>query len=256
MEMSRPASSVVLLRGLAAVAVAAFVLALCGCEGGGHLLSRDEEVRLGQEAGDDFEREHGRDTNSRRNDMLAAIGKRVAKVAQPPEYPYDFRVLADDTVNAVAFPGGRIYVYRGLFETLKYDEDQIAWVVAHESAHVARRHATRRIEKQLGYELIVQLVFGRDTAGQVAGLVSALVLQDYGRDNEFEADRIGLDYAHAAGYDATASLAVLSKFSELQGKDPSDVELLFMTHPGNTDRSDAVKAHLSKNNWGGRHYSP
>lgn len=256
MEMSRPASSVVLLRGLAAVAVAAFILALCGCEGGGHLLSRDEEIRLGQEAGDDFEREHGRDTNGRRNDMLAAIGKRVAKVAQPPEYPYEFRVLADDAVNAVAFPGGRIYVYRGLFETLKYDEDQIAWVVAHESAHVARRHATRRIEKQLGYELIVQLVFGRDTAGQVAGLVSALMLQDYGRDNEFEADRIGLDYAHAAGYDATAALAVLSKFSELQGKDPSDVELLFMTHPGNTDRSDAVKGHLSQNNWGGRHYSP
>lgn len=246
----------VLLRGLAAVAISALWIALAGCEGGGHLLSRDEEVKLGREAGDDFEREHGVDTNGRRNDLLDAIGKRIGKVAQPPEYPYDFRVLADDAVNACAFPGGRIYVYRGLFETLKYDEDQIAWVVAHETAHVARRHATRRIEKQLGYELIVQLIFGKDSAGQIANVVTGLVLQDYGRDNEFEADRIGLNYAHAAGYDATAAIAVLGKFAELQGKDPSDVELLFMTHPGNTDRSDAIKQHLSANNWGGTHYSP
>jgi len=157
----------------------------------------------------------------------------------------------------VAFPGGRIYFYRGIFEALDYNEDQLAWVAAHEATHVARRHATRRIEKSLGYELLVQLIFGKDTAGKVAGLVSGLMLQDYGRDNEFEADRIGLDYAHAAGYDPTAALGVLETFAELHGnEDPNDFEILFMTHPGNTDRADAVKEHLSDNGWGGAYYKP
>ncbi len=254
--MKRDAHSVAARMIAIAILSALLVVALCGCRGGGHILSRNDEIKLGREAGDEFEREHGRDTNQRRNAMLNSIGPRIARAASPPDYPYDFRVLADDTVNAVAFPGGRIYFYRGLFEALDYDEDQLAWVAAHEAAHVARRHATRRIEKALGYELIAQLIFGRDTAGQVAGLVAGLMLQDYGRDNEFEADRIGLDYAHAAGYDATAALAVLAKFSEIQGRDPSNLELLFMTHPGNTARSDAVKAHLAKQRISGSHFRP
>jgi len=82
-----------------------------------------------------------------------------------------------------------------------------------------------------GYELLIQLVFGQDTGGQIAGLVAGLMLQDYGRDNELEADRLGLEFTKAAGYDPTASLAVLDKFAQIQGKDPNRLELLFMTHP-------------------------
>ncbi len=236
------------------------VVVVAGCVGGckrpDRLLSRDEEVRLGQEAGDDFEREHGRDYDQRRNAMLQRIGRRIEQVAEPPDYPYDFRVLADDAVNAVAFPGGRIYFYRGIFQALGYDEAQLAWVAGHEVTHISRQHACRRIEKSLGYELVIQLIFGKDTAGQIAGLVAGLMLQDYGRDNEFEADRMGVEYAHAAGYDPTAALAVLQKFSEMQGEDPSDFELLFMSHPGSTARSDAIKSHLRQRGWRGKYFAP
>ncbi len=229
---------------------------LSGCETGGRLLSRDDEIQMGQEAGDDFERENGRDRDQRRNELAQRIGKRIEAVAEPPDYPYDFRVLADDTVNAVAFPGGRIYLYRGIFKALDYNEAQLAFVAGHEATHVARRHASRRLEKQLGYELLIQLAFGKDTGGEIAGLVAGLMLQEYSRDNEYEADRNALGYMFNAGYDPTAALPVIAKFQELQGSDPNNFELLFMTHPGNTDRSDAIKKELSKNGWSGAYYRP
>jgi beta-barrel assembly-enhancing protease len=244
------------VRFWACVVVVALVMAVCGCKGGQRLLSQSDEIQLGREAGDDFEREHGRDHDARRTQLMSRIGSRIEPVCEPPDYPYDFRVMADDAVNAVAFPGGRIYLYRGLFEALAYDEAQLAWVAGHEATHVARRHATRRIEKQLGYELVIQLVFGKDSTGKIAGLAAGLVLQDYGRDNEFEADRLGVDYAQAAGYDPTAAVAVLDKFAELHGKDPNKFEILFMSHPGNTDRRDAVKAHIKAQGWSGRYYRP
>ncbi len=247
--------SVFLTRAWLWLLVALVVVSVAGCKGK-RLLSKDEEIRLGRQAGDDFEREHGRDWDHRRNGILQRIGQRIENVAEPPDYPYDFSVLADDAVNAVAFPGGRIYFYRGIFNALGYDENQLAWVAGHEVTHISRQHACRRIERSLGYELVIQLIFGKDTAGEIAGVVAALVLQDYGRDKEFEADRIGLEYTQAAGYDPTAALAVLQKFSEIQGKDPSDFALLFMTHPGNTARSDAVERYLRQRGWTGRYSRP
>ncbi len=245
-----------LTRACAIVFAAAVLISLLGCKDGTRLLSTDDEIQLGREAGDDFEQQYGRDRDQRRNTLMQRIASRIEPAAEPPDYPYDFRVLADDAVNAVAFPGGRIYFFKGIFDALNYDEDQLAWVAGHEATHVRRQHASRRLEKALGYELLIQLVFGKDSTGEIAGLVAGLVLQDYGRDNEFEADRMGLQHAYAAGYDPTAALAVLQKFSEIQGKDPSDVEILFMTHPGNTDRSDAVKTYLRKQNWSGQYFHP
>jgi SOS-response transcriptional repressor LexA len=81
-----------------------------------------------------------------------------------------------------------------------------------------------------------------------------LVLLDYGRDDEYEADRMGMLYSYQAGYDPTAALAVIEAFKRLQGKDPNRLELLFATHPGNTEREDAVKAFLRQQGWSGKYY--
>lgn len=227
-----------------------------GCGDGGRLISRDEEVRMGREAAVDFERQNGgRDRDPRRASLTSTIGTRVGRVAVAgsyPDYPYEFRVLANNQINANAFPGGIIYMWNGLFNALNYDEDQLAWVAGHEAAHVARQHSVRRIERALGYELIIQLILGNDTAGKVAGAVAGLTLQDYGRDQELEADRVGLAFAHDAGYDPTAALAVIAAFKRTQGSDPSKFELLFATHPGNTTREDGIKAFLQKQGWKGK----
>jgi len=236
------------------VAVLTALPLVCGCQS--RLISRSQEIQLGQDAGDDFEHKYGRDRDPNRNALVKAIGANLERAAEPPDYPYDYRILASNQPNAVAFPGGRIYMFRGMFNKLGGNRDKIAWVLGHETAHVARQHAVRRIERQLGYEAIIALIFRKKNAAQVAGAVSSLMLLDYGRDNEFEADRGGMLYAHNAGYDPTAAVAVLKLFQEIQGSEPNDFEIMFATHPGNQDRINHAKDYIQKMGWHGAYYAP
>jgi predicted Zn-dependent protease len=132
----------------------------------------------------------------------------------------------------------------------------VAWVVAHEMTHVSRQHAVRRIERQMGYDLVIALIFKQGDVAQLASVAAGLMLLDYGRDNEFEADRYGMGYAQAAGYDPSAAVAVLEEFQEIQGSEPSDFEIMFMTHPGNNDRINHAKDYIADQGWTGSYYTP
>jgi len=241
------------------VAIAAIAaLNIGGC--GEQLISRDDEVKMGREAAASFERQNGgRSNDPRLVALTATVGQRITRVATTGKlypYPYEFRVLDNRQVNANAFPGGIIYLWRGLFGALNNDEPQLAWVAGHEAAHVARRHATDRIGQQLGVSLVIQLVLGKGDTAQIANAVSGLTLQAYGRDQELEADRVGALFAKNAGYDPTVSLAVLEAFKKIQGREPSDLEIFFASHPGNNTREDALKAYFRKQGWSGKYFTP
>lgn len=227
---------------------------VCGCQD--RLISKNQEIQLGQDAGDDFERKQGRDRDPVRNALVNSVGANIERSAEPPDYPYDFRIIASNQPNAAAFPGGRIYIFRGMIKAVGTNRDKIAWILGHESAHVSRQHAVRRIERQLGYEAIIALIFRKKSAGRIASAVGSLVLLDYGRDNEFEADRMGMLYTHNAGYDPTAAIAVLKLFQEIQGREPNDFGIMFATHPGNQDRINHAKGYIEKMGWNGAYYSP
>ncbi len=239
---------------IAIVGVLCLAFVVGGC-GGGRLISQSQEVSMGQEAADQFEAEKGgRDNDPAVVSLVSTIGRRVTQVAKPPDYPYDVRVLANPQVNAVAFPGGRIYLFRGLVDKFDRNPDHLAWVVGHEATHVAHQHSVKRIEQQLGYQAVIALVLKQEGAQQIASAVAGLMLLSYSRNEELEADRGGLTYTHAAGYDPTAAVAVLQKFQEIQGQEPNDFEIMFETHPGNTRRLDEVRAHLRNQGWRGKYY--
>lgn len=215
-----------------------------------------DQIKLGQQAGDQFEKQYGLSTDSTLNRLVRTIGQRVSQVAKPPAYEYDYRVLANQQVNANAFPGGRIYLWTGLTQALGRNPDQLAFVIAHETAHVALGHTAEAIKRQMGTDIVIQTLLGGKDAAKYAGLVGDLVLRGYGRTAEYQADRIGLKYAQAAGYDPTAAYAVIREFQKVGGsKDPSEVELVFDTHPGNNSRLNALKAEITRNGWRGR-YTP
>ncbi len=245
-------------RVLPPLALLAVTLGLVGCRE--HILSRDDEISMGREAATDFEKQNGgRSKDPRLVGLTDKVGHRITGVATTGKYyayPYEFRVLDNRSVNANAFPGGIIYLWRGLFETVGYDEAQLAWVAGHEAAHVAERHATQRIEGQLGLSLISHLILGKSDAGEIAAAVSGLTLQAYGRDQELQADRVGALFARGAGYDPTVSLAVLETFKRIQGREPSDLEIFFASHPGNTTREDSLKAYFRKQGWSGKYFKP
>ncbi len=238
-------------------ASAACLLLSGGCKDGGSplLISPQNEVELGRTAADDFEKEVPLSRDAELNNKISRIGRRVAAAAETPQYPYEFKVIDNETVNAAAFPGGRIYVYRGLVDKFNGDEDMLAWVLGHEVAHVASRHSGKRIERQLGVATVAEMILGRSTAAQIAIVASELVFRDYGRDNELEADRKGLEYANKAGYDPTAAIAVINVFQSMSGgKDPDKMELLFMTHPGDTTRLDQIKDECVRHGYRGKYY--
>lgn len=248
------------LRGLGWLVAIATVAALNigGC--GEQLISRDDEIKMGREAAASFERQNGgRSNDARLLALTNTIGRRITRAATTAKlypYPYEFRVLDNRQVNANAFPGGIIYMWRGLFAAVNDDEAQLAWVAGHEAAHVAKRHVADRIGNQLGASLVIQLVLGKGDVAKIADAVSGLTLQAYGRDQELEADRVGALFAKNAGYDPTYSLAVLEAFKKIQGRDPSDLELFFATHPGNNTREDALKAYFRKQGWSGKYFRP
>jgi predicted Zn-dependent protease len=231
------------------------VLCTAGCKEGSWLFSPDDEIKLGQESAAAFEKDHKVSTDRAMTKLVQGVGERIATAAIPPNYPYQFKVIDTDEVNAVAFPGGPVYMYRGLVQQLKGDPDMIAWVLGHEVSHIALHHAAKRIENQLGAQLVTELVLGKSRAADVANLVAGLMFQDYGRDKELQADHQGLLYAAKAGYDPTAAIAVIKVFQSLSGgKDPSKLELLFMTHPGDQTRLNQIRALCAKYGYRGKYY--
>lgn len=230
---------------------------LGGCKGEELLgLGLNDQITLGQEAGDAFEAEYGLSTDARLRRLVSDIGGRIAQAAKPPDYQYDYRVLQNDEVNANAFPGGRVYLWTGLTRALQENPDQLAFVIGHETAHVALGHTAQAIERQMGTDMLIQALLGGQDAAKYLGLVGDLVLRGYGRTAEYEADRVGIGFAQAAGYDPTAAYAVVHEFQKLSGnKDPSQVELVFDSHPGNNSRLDAMRDEIVRNGWRGS-YTP
>ncbi|MCD6361494.1 MAG: M48 family metalloprotease [Armatimonadetes bacterium] len=234
------------------LSTAAWMLAGCG---GTFLLSKDDEIKIGADAAAEFDKKHRVDRTSDQARRIATIGRRVADATDPPHYPYSFTLVREDTVNAFAYPGGKIYIYEGLINEINNDTDGIAWVLGHEITHIQQRHSAKAIERAIGAGVLIDLTLGRNTGGQIAGVVAGLALQDYGRDHEFTADRLGIKWAGRAGYDPTAAIMVLQTFQRLQGKDPSDFEIMFMTHPGNNDRINHVKKVLDELGYSGKYYT-
>jgi len=180
------------------------------------------------------------------------VGKRLGKVSHRPELNYTFRVINNSVPNAFALPGGYIAITRGLLVALD-NEAQLAAVLGHEIVHVTARHSVQSMQRQrlmgLGVGLLGAAVgdhYGplSKKAGQLA---AGLLENSYSREQESEADRIGIDYMVRAGYDPRGAIALQEYFYRQveKGADPNWVEGLFRTHPFSKERLDANRAYVA-----------
>jgi predicted Zn-dependent protease len=171
------------------------------------------------------------------------IGRWLAFQTERPDLPWTFAIIDTDTVNAFAAPGGYVFVTRGLFLMLR-NEAELAGVVGHEISHVLRRHHLVALDKQLRASLAT------DMAGMLveydSEMVDALVgagMQLYGkgldRDDEFEADRMGVVVAARSGYDAYGLPAMLMTLYSRSEND-QNLTFLFSTHPPTVDRLEQL----------------
>lgn len=201
------------------------------------LMSVEEEVAVGRRMHAQMGREVvsiGDRTVAR---YLRALGERLGRVAPGPKYPYRFSVVDDRTINAVALPGGSIWIHRGVLRAAR-NESQLVSVVAHEMAHVAQRHAARQWTNvamaQWGLSLLGAFlgnVGGAGTAQVAAGLLTRGVFLEFSREDEREADRVGLRMMRRAGWDGRGMLELFELLRREQQRDPGVVEQFLSTHP-------------------------
>jgi predicted Zn-dependent protease len=215
-------------------------------------MSREEERKLGREEADEVERTVGlvRDPGLLR--YVRQVADRLIQVAPAADVVWDVNVTDDTEPNAFALPGGWLYVTRGLLVLLN-SEDELAGVLGHEMAHVLQRHAARRVRAATPFALLFGIPAGilgtvSPTLGGIIGgtgrLASSLALAPYSRDQEREADQLGIALAARAGFDPAALasfLHTLERQDALAGRDPDRQDFL-STHPATPERVSNVQA--------------
>ena len=178
------------------------------------------------------------------------VGKWLAMHSERADLPWSFGVMDTDTINAFAMPGGSVLVSHGLIKRLA-SESELAGVLAHEIAHVVKKHQLSAIQSTLNSDVWASL--GKDAAGQAIGrrgdafglkgaaanagveaVKSGVFLRPLDRGMEYEADRMGVVIAARSGYDPYGLVAVLSMLAQVKG-DGSGAAI-FDTHPAASDR--------------------
>src|SRR6188508_3071453 len=174
---------------------------------GATLIGVPDEIQLGREANAKVQRELPEFRDAAITGYLRSIGGRLARSARGPKYPYSFAVANYREINAFALPGGPIWMNRGVLQAAT-NESQVAGVLAHEIAHVAQRHAAQQMSNamiaNLGLGALGALLGnagGATAARTAAGLGTNLWFLRFSREDESEADRVGLRILRRAGWD-------------------------------------------------------
>jgi predicted Zn-dependent protease len=165
------------------------------------------------------------------------------------EWKWQVNLVQDPQVNAFCMPGGRIGVFTGIIDKLKLTDDEIAAVMGHEIAHALREHGRERASKSTTTGLfagiggaIASAVTGYDLRGIANGFGQMYVLK-FSRDEEREADLVGLDISSRAGYDPRAGISLWNKMAALN-QNGAPIEIL-STHPGGEHRIEQIQDHLN-----------
>ena len=207
-------------------------------------IDRETEIQIGLQGGADLEKQYGVVKDAAMQKRLDAIGARVAAVSAEPDLPWTFKILDSEDVNAVALPGGPVYMMRGMMEYAKSD-DQLAGVVAHEVVHADHHHAKTVIERSMTQALLAELVLQKssDSIRQAARVALDLEMRQGYREKEYESDEFGTKYAFRAGYRATGLRDLLSYLHEKEG-DPARITWLLQSHPPLSKRIERLDGYI------------
>jgi predicted Zn-dependent protease len=216
-----------------------------------------QETEIGKEASKEIAALFGTYRDARVERYVTEVGNRVLATShlrrpgadeRVRNTPVNFGVLDSPIINAMALPGGYIYVTRGMLAHLN-EEDQLAMVLAHEIGHVAARHAARQAwQQKIGQGLLLGgavLSQGLGLPAQdilnLGSMAAQLVFLRYSREDELEADKLGAEYASAAGYDPREVIAFFQTLDRIQEKEGQGMPSFLSTHPNPGDRIQRIQ---------------
>ena len=202
------------------------------------LMTQSQEQALGDEAHGQIIAEYGAYKNPALQEWFTAKGSSIAAISHRPNLPWKFTVLDSPVVNAFAIPGGYVYVTRGILGYFN-DEAQFAGVLAHEIGHVTARHSAANYSKtqvaSLGLALGSAFSEQFRKYSQFVSLGTSLLFLKYSRDDERQADELGVEYSSEAGYDATHMSDFFQTLERLQPSGGS-LPAWASTHPDHGSR--------------------
>jgi predicted Zn-dependent protease len=239
------------LRHAAAALAAALLVAACQSApvtGRQQLIvvSDDEASDLGAQAFQEILAESTISNDAEMNAMVKRVGKRIA-AASGQDYDWEFVVIDDPEPNAFCLPGGKVAVHTGLFKVAK-NEAQLAAVIGHEVAHATARHSAERMSQQMVLQYGLQAAgatseFAAQNVELLAQAATLGVILPFSRDQEAEADEIGLIYMARAGYDPRAAIDLWRNMEAYTG--PGGPEFL-STHPATGNRIAELEAAMPR----------
>lgn len=212
--------------------------------------SKEKEAAIGRQLAMEVEQQSKLVEDPIITEYVNRVGQNIV-LHSDAKVPFTIKVIDTDEVNAFALPGGYFYVNRGLILAAD-NESELAGVMAHEIAHVAARHAMENQGKGtlINWGMLGGMIFGGGIASAVlqnaGGFGQLLAGLKFTRGAEEEADRLGVQYLYASGYDPTAMATMFEKLASQNKKKPGSFAKLFTTHPQATDRRDASLALVAR----------
>jgi beta-barrel assembly-enhancing protease len=203
------------------------------------------EVSLGSDMAKEISREKKIVNDLGMQERLEKVAKRITAVSDRQDISYHFNIVNEKEFNAFAIPGGNVYINSGLMDAV--NDDELAAVVGHELGHIAARHSVKRLQAVLGYQLLSSIALGASGGKQVFQAVDVVfnaIVLGYGRKDEFLADRLGVKYSKAAGFNPRGMVTFFQKLKqESKGSWPS---LVFLSsHPPIDERIKQAQIEIS-----------
>ena len=226
------------------------------------LVSDEQVLSLSNQEYSDYMKSAKLSTNAANTAMVKRVGQKLATAveaylnnhglaAETKQYSWEFNLVQDKSANAFCMPGGKIVVYEGLLPYTQ-NEASLAIVLGHEIAHAVAKHSAEQMSKQIKNQYGTQILGSvLNAAGvsssttQLAQIIAQKGLQfrslKYSRDNETEADRMGLIFAAMAGYDPNVAVSFWQRMSQGNNSNQSD---MFSDHPSDAKRIAGIKQEL------------
>ncbi len=198
------------------------------------MIGKQEEINMGRDVGQQLEAQYGVVQDEDMQARIDRIGQSLVKQCARQDLKYSFKVLNSDEINAMACPGGFIYVFKGLLDYMPSD-DELAGVLGHEIGHVVKRHTVHQVEKQLTLSLLT-LIAGAAAGDPGAGIAlattaSSALMAGYSRADEGQADTQGIELTTKAGYNPYALYVTMCKLNDLAKEKGNPGYGLFDSHP-------------------------
>jgi predicted Zn-dependent protease len=245
-------------RGLALSATFAAAAALAACavnpvtgDREFSLMSEQQEIAIGQEMDGQIGTEMGVYDDRDLQAYVHDVGQRLAQVSERPHLPWKFTVVDSPAINAFALPGGYIYLTRGIMPFLG-DETEMAGVLGHEIGHVTARHSAQQYSRATGAQLGLVLggifVPAIRPFGGLAETGLGLLFLRYGRDDELQADALGVRYTARSGWDPAGVAGMLGTLDRIadESADRRGVPNWLSTHPAPADRVRQVQSAIDQ----------